>query len=208
METINIKGKDYVPVNERLKAFRSAKEFAGWQLITKLHQLDSEVCTMEAQVLTKEGLLIANGFASERRNQSGSLVNATSYVENCETSAWGRALGNLGIGIDSSICSAQELLWALEQQSAPNAQKRPAERTKAQSSTNVQPAKNNAAETKKVTAEQLTDEEWDVLSGVFADIDSLTRYEDIKAIVDEFAPTKFGQAVRDHANQHFRTINK
>lgn len=201
METINIKGKDYVPVNERLKAFRSAKEFAGWQLITKLHQLDSEVCTMEAQVLTKEGLLIANGFASERRNQSGSLVNATSYVENCETSAWGRALGNLGIGIDSSICSAQELLWALEQQSAPNAQKRPIERTKAQSSTNVQPAK-------KDTTEQLTDEEWDILSGVFADIDSLTRYEDIKVIVDEFAPTKFGQAVRDHANQHFRTINK
>lgn len=199
METINIKGKDYVPVNERLKAFRSAKEFAGWQLITKLHQLDSEVCTMEAQVLTKEGLLIANGFASERRNQSGSLVNATSYVENCETSAWGRALGNLGIGIDSSICSAQELLWALEQQSAPNAQKRPIERTKAQSSTNVQP---------KDTTEQLTDEEWDILSGVFADIDSLTRYEDIKVIVDEFAPTKFGQAVRDHANQHFRTINK
>jgi hypothetical protein len=45
-----------------------------------------------------------------------SLVNKTSYIENCETSAWGRALGNLGIGIDASIASAEEVITAIAQQ--------------------------------------------------------------------------------------------
>ena len=31
-----------------------------------------------------------------------------SYLENCETSAVGRALGMLGYGIDGAICSAEE----------------------------------------------------------------------------------------------------
>lgn len=122
METINIKGKKYVTVNERLKAFRTQKEFAGWTLKTIAHELTGDVAIMEAQILDKEGRIVANGFAREVRTQSGSMVNATSYVENCETSAWGRALGNLGIGIDEAICSAQELLVAIgAQNSAPAA---------------------------------------------------------------------------------------
>lgn len=116
METINIKGKKYVTVNERLKAFRTVAEYAGYSLVTIAHELTNDVCVMEAQIKNKEGVLIANGFAREVRTQAGSLVNATSYVENCETSAWGRALANFGIGIDENICSAQELLVALGMQ--------------------------------------------------------------------------------------------
>lgn len=122
METINIKGKKYVTVNERLKAFRTQSIYAGWTLRTIAHELTNDVAIMEAQILDKEGRLIANGFARELRTQAGSMVNSTSYIENCETSAWGRALGNLGIGIDESICSAQELLVAVGmQQSVPAA---------------------------------------------------------------------------------------
>lgn len=120
LDTINIKGKNYVTVNERIKAFRSNTEWAGWTLKTIAHELTNDIAIMEAQILDKEGRLIANGFARESRTQAGSVVNATSYIENCETSAWGRALGNLGIGIDDSICSAQELLVAIGmQQSTP-----------------------------------------------------------------------------------------
>ena len=41
--------------------------------------------------------------------EGSTFINKTSYIENCETSAWGRALGNLGIGIDTSIASAEEV---------------------------------------------------------------------------------------------------
>jgi ssDNA-binding Zn-finger/Zn-ribbon topoisomerase 1 len=44
------------------------------------------------------------------------MINKTSFVENCETSAWGRALGNLGIGIDDSIASAEEVDMAIKKQ--------------------------------------------------------------------------------------------
>ena len=43
-------------------------------------------------------------------------INETSYVENCETSAWGRALGNFGIGIDTSVASADEVVNATNSQ--------------------------------------------------------------------------------------------
>ena len=56
----------------------------------------------------------ANGFAQE--DKSSSYINKTSYVENCETSAWGRALANLGIGIDTSIASSNEVSMAISKQ--------------------------------------------------------------------------------------------
>lgn len=127
METIYIKGKKYVTVNERLKAFRTVAEYKGYSLVTIAHELTNDVCVMEAQIKNKDGVLIANGFAREVRTQAESLVNATSYVENCETSAWGRALANFGIGIDEEVCSAQELLVALGMQKSKTAEQKPSE---------------------------------------------------------------------------------
>jgi len=51
--------------------------------------------------------------------QGSSNINKTSYVENCETSAIGRALAILGIGIDTSIASANEVQDAIAKQGAP-----------------------------------------------------------------------------------------
>ena len=39
---------------------------------------------------------------------ASSFINKGNYVENCQTSAWGRALGNFGIGLDSSVSSYEE----------------------------------------------------------------------------------------------------
>jgi hypothetical protein len=47
--------------------------------------------------------------------KSASFINKTSFVEVCETSAWGRALANFGIGIDSQVASANEVANAIAQ---------------------------------------------------------------------------------------------
>ena len=69
---------------------------------------------MKATVKDETGRVIATGHAYEK--EGSSFINKTSALENCETSAWGRALGNLGIGIDESMASAQEAANAMIQQ--------------------------------------------------------------------------------------------
>lgn len=112
LATVKIKGKDYVMVNERIKAFRN--NFKGFSLESELIDITDESCLIRAVIRDETGRIIATGTAQERKQSSN--INNTSYVENCETSAWGRALGNLGIGVDTSICSAEELSFALTNQ--------------------------------------------------------------------------------------------
>lgn len=113
-KTTNIKGKEYVEVNERIKYFRIADDYQGWSLSTEVVQLDNESCVMKATIADADGFIRATGFAQE--DKSSSYINKTSYVENCETSAWGRALANLGIGIDTSIASSNEVSMAIAKQ--------------------------------------------------------------------------------------------
>ena len=121
LKSINIKGKQYVEVNERIKYFRTAKEYTGWTLTSELVSLEPDSCVVRAEIRNAESTLIATGFAQEDRTSSH--INKTSYVENCETSAWGRALANLGIGIDTSIASSDEVSMAIaKQESAPQEQ--------------------------------------------------------------------------------------
>lgn len=120
LATTDIKGKDYVQVNERIKAFRAL--YPEGQIVTTMLSNTEGVCTFRAEIygapvaLPEEAgvRLLATGHAYER--ESSSFINKTSYIENCETSAVGRALGFLGIGIDTSIASAEEVGNAIEQQ--------------------------------------------------------------------------------------------
>lgn len=114
MKTVNINGKEYVEVNERLKAFRSEPKFQNWGIETEMVEMTADTCTIKAIIKDFDGSIRATGYAREERGASP--INRTSYVENCETSAIGRALGCLGIGIDTSICSAEELSSALSAQ--------------------------------------------------------------------------------------------
>ena len=114
MKTIDIKGKAYIEVNERLKEFRTNEKYKGFTLESEIVQLENGVCTIKAIIKDANDRIIATGYAQEKENSS--FINKTSYIENCETSAWGRALGNLGIGIDTSIASADEVLNAMENQ--------------------------------------------------------------------------------------------
>ena len=112
LKTINIKGKAYVQVTERVKAFR--EHFPGYKVIAEIVSLTDSNVVMKATVYNPEGEIEAVGHAQEDRNASN--INKTSYLENAETSAIGRALGMFGIGIDTSMASADEVVNAVEQQ--------------------------------------------------------------------------------------------
>ncbi len=114
LKTVNIKGKEYVEVNERIKYFRSHPEFKNYSLESEVIFYDNGVITIKATIKDVNGRVVATGLAQEK--ESSSFINKTSFVENCETSAWGRALGNLGIGIDTSIASAEEVKNAISNQ--------------------------------------------------------------------------------------------
>lgn len=109
---MKIHGKEYMEVNTRLQIFR--KDFPDYSLESEWIRIDEQVAFCRAIVRNASDRLIATGTAFEEIASSG--VNSTSHVENCETSAWGRALGCLGIGLDTAVCSAEELKQAIEKQ--------------------------------------------------------------------------------------------
>lgn len=112
LRTTDIKGKDYVEVNERIKAFRML--IPDGTIETHIIEDLDGICTIKAIIRDSQGKVLATGHAQEKENST--FINKTSYVENCETSAVGRALGMLGIGIDTSIASAEEVGNAMAQQ--------------------------------------------------------------------------------------------
>ena len=130
LKTVDIKGKAYVTVNERIKYFR--EHFTGYRLITDIvyHNeaeyltwddngeikgawKSAEIC-FKASILNEKSELVATGYAMEKADSS--YINKTSFVENCETSAWGRALANFAIGVDASVASADEVANAVKNQ--------------------------------------------------------------------------------------------
>jgi hypothetical protein len=113
-KTTNIRGKQYVEVNERIKFFRQEEQYKNWSLITEFTVLDEGQCVCRASIVDADNRIISVGHAHEV--QGSSNINKTSYVENCETSAIGRALAMLGIGIDTSIASANEVSDAIAKQ--------------------------------------------------------------------------------------------
>jgi len=126
-KTTNIRGKQYVEVNERIKFFRQEDEYKNWTLSTEFTALDSDMCVCKAIVADPAQRIISSGHAHEER--SSSHINKTSYVENCETSAIGRALAMMGIGIDTSIASANEVNDAIAKQDDTSLSSKPAKAT-------------------------------------------------------------------------------
>jgi hypothetical protein len=118
MKTINIKGKEYITVNERLKHFRTEPTFKGWQICEQLVHIDEKEGIFKVTISDTKGVEMASAHSQEYRDSS--YINKTSFVENGFTSALGRALGYLGIGIDTSIASANEVQNAVKNQESDN----------------------------------------------------------------------------------------
>jgi hypothetical protein len=105
LRTTNIQGTPYVEVSERLKHFRST--YIGYSLISEIVDINDTSITIKATIFDDKQNPIASGIAQEVKGSS--FINKTSHVENCETSAWGRALANFGIGIDAAVASYNEV---------------------------------------------------------------------------------------------------
>lgn len=105
LKALDIKGKDYIPVNERIKAFRQI--YPRGQILTEIIGLQDGICTMKCSVYDDEGKLLATGHGQEK--EGSTFINKTSYIENCETSCIGRALGSMGIGLDCGFASYEEV---------------------------------------------------------------------------------------------------
>ena len=112
MESIKIQGKEYITVNERIKEFR--KLHPNGQILNQVMANADGQVMFQCKIIV-DGVLVATAHAYEK--EGSSFINKTSYIENCETSAVGRALGLFGIGIDTSIASAEEVGNAVKQQS-------------------------------------------------------------------------------------------
>lgn len=122
IKTTDIKGKDYAEVNQRIKAFRSV--YPEGFILTDLKSDDGERCVIHAKVGFYEADKYNNielhtlGEGTAFEEKSVGYINKTSYIENCETSAIGRALAMCGFGIDTSIASKEEVEVAIAKQDA------------------------------------------------------------------------------------------
>ena len=112
IKTTSIKGKDYAEVNQRVKVFRML--FPMGCITTEMISNENGIVVMRASVYDEDGKPLSTGTAYEKEGSSN--INRTSYIENCETSAVGRALGFLGIGVDTSIATYEEVATAIMQQ--------------------------------------------------------------------------------------------
>ena len=100
----DIKGKKYAEVSERILAFRKLNP--NGKILTEIIDKTDNDVTVKATIIDEKLNELATGYASETKK---GLVNSVSMLENCETSAIGRALGFCGFGIDNGIASGQDM---------------------------------------------------------------------------------------------------
>ena len=113
--------KDYNTVDQRIQGFREL--YPNGSIQTEIISFEktvengkeSGVVLMKATAFDDEGRIIATGHALEK--ESASYINQTSYIENCETSAVGRCLGIIGIGLTEAVASAEEIKGQIDAES-------------------------------------------------------------------------------------------
>ena len=107
--TISIHSKEYATVAIRIGVARRVLG-SSLNITTEIISIDKETVVMKA-IVEIDGRFISTGFAEEKR--TASRINQTSALENCETSAVGRALAFAGFTNDK-IASADEVKNAIE----------------------------------------------------------------------------------------------
>lgn len=109
-KTGKVTQKDYNTVDQRILGFREL--FPNGAIQTEIISFEGDSILMKATAFDDEGKIIATGHAHEK--QDASYINETSFVENCETSAIGRCIGNIGIGLTEGLASLEEIQAAEE----------------------------------------------------------------------------------------------
>ena len=98
---------DYEPVEVRLEKF--IKDYPAFRISTELEVVEKDRYIVKAYLYkdASDGVAWATGYAEETVTQRG--VNQTSALENCETSAIGRALANAGYAPKGKRPSREEM---------------------------------------------------------------------------------------------------
>lgn len=101
---------NYVQVKDRIKEFREnfKHDYAMTSEILDAGSNYETVLFKACIIDISSGSIVATGHSFERKSDNPN-VNITSIVENCETSAWGRALANFGMKIEKGIASKEEM---------------------------------------------------------------------------------------------------
>lgn len=115
-KAINIKGKLYVPVHQRIIYFNENYPDGSIKLEI-LCDVDDKIVVKASVFPDAKGSRVFEGLAEEIRGSS--YINKTSALENASTSAIGRALGSMGIGIIDGLASADEVKNSERQQVQP-----------------------------------------------------------------------------------------
>ena len=110
---VEIHGSTYLTVARRVDDFRKSEDFKGWSIETELVSVEDSMVVMKSTIRDSDGKVAATGYAEEDR--SFGKINKTSALENCETSAVGRALAFLWLA-GREIASADEVAGAINQQ--------------------------------------------------------------------------------------------
>ena len=106
-----IHGKEYETVASRISKFRQSYTDT-YSIVTEIIEANDTIVIMKATI-SFEDRVIATGHAEE--NRTASTINRTSALENCETSAIGRALAAFGLA-GTEFASADEVAQAIHQQ--------------------------------------------------------------------------------------------
>ena len=114
---IQIHKKEYKTVALRVTEFLASPTHKEWSIETDLIS-DGTNVVMKSTIKDVDGRIRGTGYAEEVRGSTN--INKTSAVENCETSAIGRALSAVGFG-GTEYASANEVTDAIIQQTAMNA---------------------------------------------------------------------------------------
>ncbi len=114
LPTVNLKVKAYTEVKDRVMFFRADEQYMDWRLVTEALVINAQEATFKASVFDAGDRLMSTGYATEVAGAG--MVNKTNHVENCETSAVGRALFFLGIGIVCGIATADNMKVVAEEQ--------------------------------------------------------------------------------------------
>lgn len=113
MQTMKIKGKDYVPVSERIKYLAANYNYSINTDYEYFPEQKMWVVKATLTILKGDRTQVFTGLAQEVESSNYKDVNHTSALENAETSAVGRCIAFMGVGIDGGIASADEVVKAI-----------------------------------------------------------------------------------------------
>ncbi len=108
-KAIQFKGKAYVLVSDRVNYFNEV--YPNGSIQTQLISEPTADMVVVKAIVTPDAKeqRFFTGYSQAKWSDTSSFVNKTSALENCETSAVGRALAFMGIGVIDSIASVDEI---------------------------------------------------------------------------------------------------